>query len=756
MSFISLDPVCGMTVAEDTPHRYDYQGDTYGFCCAGCKTKFATDPQKYLSNPAAAPKRVSIGMRKKPAAPEPEARGPTPEAPSPPKAAKYTCPMHPEVVQDGPGSCPKCGMALEPMVPTVGAEPDDGGELRSMAIRLAVAAALTVPLVVLAMAVMESRTVAWIELALATPVATWAAWPFYERAIASVRHQSPNMFTLIGIGVGVAYVYSVVAVGTGRGYVYFEASAAIVTLVLVGQVLELRARRRTGAAIRALLELAPKTARRIKPDGTDEDVPIEAIVAGDRLRVRPGEKVPVDGEIEGGETSIDESMITGESMPVARRTRDPVIGGTVNGTGPLVIRAKAVGADTVLARIVAMVAEAQRSRAPVQALADRVSAWFVPAVVLVAIGSVAAWATLGPAPRLEHALVNAVAVLIIACPCALGLATPMSITVAMGRGAHSGVLFKDAEAIERLRDVDTLVVDKTGTLTEGKPRVVSIEPAEGIGEDEVLRTAAALERGSEHPLASAILAKAAERSIAIPEARDVQTVPGEGVRGSIDGSRAAIGRATFADAGKDDGRMHVRLGDRVLGAIEVADPVKASAREALDDLRADGLRVVMLTGDVEGTAQAVGRQLGFAEQDVKAGVRPDGKAAVVAELQAGGKKIAMAGDGVNDAPALARADVGIAMGTGTDVAIQSAGVTLVKGDLRGIVRARRLSRAAMRNIRQNLFFAFAYNTLGVPLAAGALYPIAGVLLSPIVAAAAMSLSSVSVITNALRLRRVSV
>ncbi|HTJ41905.1 MAG TPA: heavy metal translocating P-type ATPase [Kofleriaceae bacterium] len=774
---ITLDPVCGMTVKLDTPHRYTHAGEEYGFCCAGCLTKFKADPAKYLEKPAA-PKLVSIG--RKPglgprasglggpdpgqhvhdhhahAAPSGEARGPRPEAPA--AGGKFTCPMHPEIIRDAPGDCPICGMALEPMVPT--AEPADDGELRSMTRRLIVSALLTIPLVILAMTSMEmDRTRAWIELALATPVATWAAWPFYVRAIASLRNRSPNMFTLIGLGVSVAYGYSVAATILERGYVYFEASAAIVTLILVGQVLELRARAHTGAAIRALLGLAPKTARRIT-GGKEEDVPLEEIRTGDRLRVRPGEKVPVDAVIEEGEGAIDESMVTGEPIPVEKGKGDRVIGGTVNAHAALVIRATAVGGETMLSRIVAMVAEAQRSRAPVQRLADRVSAYFVPTVVLVAIAAAAIWATVGPEPRLEHALVNAVAVLIIACPCALGLATPMSIMVATGKGAHAGVLFKSAEAIERLREVDTIVVDKTGTLTEGKPALVSVHELDAT----LLATAVALEKGSEHPLATAIVSGA---KVDAPAAKDIVAVGGQGVRGTIDGEPAALGNRSIVSGevpaeleataetmrARGETVVYVTRATRLLGLLGIADPIKPTTREALADLRAEHVRVVMLTGDARATALAVARDLGLDEHDVIAGVRPDEKAAAIAKLQAEQKIVAMAGDGINDAPALAKADVGIAMGTGTDVAIESAGVTLVKGDLRGIVRARRLSRLTLANIKQNLFFAFVYNTVGVPIAAGVLYPIAGVLLSPVYAAAAMSLSSVSVITNALRLRR---
>jgi Cu+-exporting ATPase len=700
---------------------------------------------------------------------------------------EWVCPMHPEVVRSEPGPCPKCGMALEPREVTAVDEP--GAELVDMSRRFRVGLAITIPLLLVAMGnMLPGRPVArllpeavagWVELILATPVVVWAGWPFFVRFWQSLVHRSLNMFTLIGLGVAVAYLYSVVASvapglfpsgfrdASGQVAVYFEAAAVITVLVLLGQVLELRARSRTGSAIRALLGLSPKTARRIAPDGVEADVPLGEVVVGDRLRVRPGEKVPVDGVVLEGVSAVDEALVTGEPMPVEKRPGGTLIGATVNGTGSLVMRAERVGAETLLAQIVRMVSEAQRSRAPIQRLADVVAGWFVPIVVGVAVTTFAVWALAGPEPRLTHALVNAVAVLIIACPCALGLATPMSIMVATGRGAAAGVLFRDAEAIEVLRQVDTLVVDKTGTLTEGKPKLVTMAAAEGLDEATVLRLAATLERGSEHPLAAAILAGAAERPVALGMVEGFRSHTGKGVTGTIDGRSVALGnRALMDDLRVDVGSlgaraealraegqtvMFVALQGRPAGLLGVADPVKASTPEAIRDLRADGIRVVMLTGDSRTTAEAVGRALGL--DQVVAEVLPDQKADVVRRLQTEGRVVAMAGDGVNDAPALAQAQVGIAMGTGTDVAMESAGVTLVKGDLRGIVRARRLSRATMRNIRQNLLFAFGYNALGVPVAAGVLYPFFGLLLSPVIAAAAMSFSSVSVVGNALRLRR---
>jgi P-type Cu+ transporter len=694
----------------------------------------------------------------------------------------YTCPMHPEVRAIGPGSCPKCGMALEPLV--AASEPaHDHGELNQMTRRLWVAVALTLPVVALDMGGGGPGPLApfsdILQLALATPVCLWGAWPFFVRAARSVVNRSPNMFTLIGLGVGVAYVFSTIAAiapgvfpqsfreASGHVPVYFEAAAVIVTLVLVGQVLELRARTRTGAAIQKLLGLAPKTARRIQADGTEADVPLAAVERGDSLRVRPGEKVPVDGVVLEGASSVDESMVSGEPIPVEKRPGDRVVGATVNGTGSFVMRAERVGAETLLSRIVAMVAEAQRTRAPVQKLADVVAGYFVPAVLAVAVVTFAVWSLAGPTPRMAHGIVNAVAVLIIACPCALGLATPMSIVVAMGRGAGLGVLFKDAEAIELLGSVDTVVVDKTGTLTEGKPHLVSLAAAAGHDENRILGLAASLERASEHPLAAAILQGARERGVVLGDATEFESRTGKGVVGLVYGERVALGNAgLMQDLGVDVGTlasradelqaegqtvMLVAVDGRIGGLLGVADPIKPSAEEAIRALHAEGVRVVMLTGDNRTTAQTVASRLSVDE--VVAEVLPDQKADAVKRLQSEGRTVAMAGDGINDAPALAAARVGIAMGTGTDVAMESAGVTLVKGDLRGIVRARQLSRATMRNIRQNLAFAFVYNAAGVPIAAGVLYPLFGVLLSPMIAAAAMSFSSVSVIANALRLRR---
>jgi Cu+-exporting ATPase len=699
--------------------------------------------------------------------------------------------MHPEVIRDGPGSCPICGMALEPKTVVSEVEPENP-ELADMTRRFRVSAALSVPLVLIAMAhlvpghrleqVMPHRVRAFVELALATPVVLWGGWPFFVRAWYSFVHRSLNMFTLIGLGVGVAYVYSVVAVlfpgvfppsfrgADGQVGLYFEAAAVIVTLVLLGQVLELRARSRTGAAIRALLGLAPKTARRVRPDGSEEDVPLEAVQVGDRLRVRPGEKVPVDGVVIDGGSFVDESMVSGEPIPVEKGPGDRLIGATVNGTGGLVMRAEKVGSETLLARIVALVAEAQRSRAPIQKLADRVAAVFVPAVVAVAVVTFVVWAIRGPEPRMAYAIVNAVAVLIIACPCALGLATPMSIMVAVGRGANEGILFRNAEAIEVLHRIDTLVADKTGTLTEGKPRLVTLEPAEGFREEEVLALAAGLERGSEHPLATAIVRAAGEKGITLSSPERFESVTGRGVVGRVAGRDVLLGNrrlfeerqvapgplAGQAEELRRDGQtvMFLAVDGRPAAVLGVADPVRATTLEAARQLREEGIRILMVTGDNRTTAEAVARRLGI--EDVRAEVLPDEKLAIVKELQTQGRKVAVAGDGINDAPALAQADVGIAMGTGTDVAMESADVTLVKGDLRGIARARRLSRATMRNIRQNLFFAFVYNTIGVPIAAGVLYPFFGILLSPVIAAAAMSASSVSVIGNALRLRRVRI
>ena len=755
-----IDPVCGMTVKPDGPHHHVHAGVEYRFCSGRCREKFIAAPEQYLRP-----------------APAPEA-SPAPPPPAPP-GALYTCAMHPEVERPGPGSCPICGMALEPRSATV----EDTSEYDDMRRRFVVAVVLSVPLFVLAMGDMlplgdliPGRARTFVELALATPVCLWAAWPFFVRAGQSLVNRRLNMFTLIGLGVSVAYLFSVVATlapglfpDTFRGHggevaVYFEAAAVIVTLILLGQVLELGARSRTSAAIKQLLGMAPHTARRVR-DGREEDVPLDAVLAGDHLRIRPGEKVPVDGVVIEGSSSVDESLITGEPIPVAKAAGDRVIGATLNGTGGLLMRAEKVGADTLLARIVALVAEAQRSRAPIQKLADVVSGWFVPVVIMIAAVTFGLWAWIGPEPALAHALVNAVAVLIIACPCALGLATPMSIMVAMGRGASVGVLFKNAEAIEVLRTVDTLVVDKTGTLTEGRPTLVTVEPAGVTDAAELLRLAASLERGSEHPLAAAIVSGAEKRGVELVAATDFASVSGKGVQGRVDGRRVALGNAAMmegidlgdaaarAEALGAEGQtvMFVAVDGVFAGLIGVADPIKATTPEALAALRAEGLQVVMLTGDSETTARAVALTLGI--DHVLAGVLPDQKAEKIRALQAEGRVVAMAGDGVNDAPALALAQVGIAMGTGTDVAMESAGVTLVRGDLRGIVQARRLSRLTLRNIKQNLFFAFIYNALGVPVAAGLLYPPFQILLNPMLAAAAMSLSSVSVITNALRLRR---
>ena len=699
----------------------------------------------------------------------------------------YTCPMHPEVRQTGPGTCPKCGMALEPEEPS--AEAEESPELADMTRRFWLSVVLAVPLLLLAMSDMlpgmqlqhalGSRLLGWIQLALATPVVLWGGWPFFVRGAQSVANRQLNMFTLIALGTGAAYLFSVIAqlvpgalpaAFGGHGAappLYFESAGVIVTLVLLGQVLELRARQATSGAIRSLLGLAPKTARRLNADGTEADIPLEHVQVGDRLRVRPGEKVPVDGEVDAGESAVDESMLTGEPLPVDKRPGSPVTGGTVNGSGALIIQATRVGRDTLLAQIVRTVSEAQRSRAPIQRLADQVAAYFVPAVIAVAILSFAAWALWGPEPRLAHALINAVAVLIIACPCALGLATPMSIMVASGRGAQLGVLIKNAEALELLAKVDTLVLDKTGTLTEGKPRLVAVETAAGFDETQVLRAAAALEQPSEHPLAAAILAGAAKRAITVPPVADFQSVAGKGVTGRADGMRIAVGNEKLLlDSGISSGPLErsaaarraageavifVAIDGAIAGLVVVADSIKDTARDALAELRREGLRVIMLTGDHRGPAESVARKLQIDE--VIADVLPAEKGAAIERLRKEGRVVAMAGDGVNDAPALAAADVGIAMGSGTDVAIESAAVTLVKGDLRGILRARRLSRATVRNIRQNLFFAFVYNLLGVPLAAGALYPFFGIVLSPMVASGAMSFSSVSVIANALRLRK---
>ncbi len=799
----TIDPVCGMTVDADGPLRHEHAGTTYVFCSEHCLEKFREDPERNLEEdgpadaPAASPGTIYVC----PMDPEVRADAPgpcprcgmalEPETIAPPATrTEYTCPMHPEIVRDEPGSCPICGMALEPR--TVTLEEAENPELADMRRRFRVSLALTVPLLVLAMTrslpgdplqqLAPPRVWSWLELVLASPVVLWGGWPFFVRGWRSVVTWNLNMFTLIGLGVAVSYGYSLVALffpgifppsfrsAEGEVALYFEAAAVITTLVLLGQVFELRARSRTGAAIKALLGLAPKTARRIAEDGTEEDVPLDEVRPGDRLRVRPGEKVPADGVVAEGQSSVDESMITGEPMPVEKSVGERLVGATVNGTGSLIMRAERVGSETLLAQIVRMVAEAQRSRAPIQKLADRVAGYFVPAVVGIAVLTFIGWAVLGPEPRLAHALVNAVAVLIIACPCALGLATPMSIMVASGKGATVGVLFRNAEAIETLRQVDTLVLDKTGTLTEGKPKLVTVEALDGTVEADVLRLAASLERGSEHPLAAAIVAGAGERGVALDGARNFESLTGRGVRGEVDGRSVALGNRTLLDElGVDAGPlaaraetlrgegqtvMFVAVDGKPVGLLGVADPIKATTPDAIRRLHAENVRVAMLTGDSRTTAEAVARTLGIDE--VFAEVLPDQKADVVKRLQQEGRIVAMAGDGINDAPALAQAQVGIAMGTGTDVAMESAGVTLVKGDLRGIVRARRLSHATMANIRQNLFFAFVYNSLGVPIAAGVLYPVFGLLLSPVIAAAAMSFSSVSVVTNALRLRTAKV
>jgi P-type Cu+ transporter len=757
------DPVCGMRVdPATTPHHAEHGGQVFHFCSAGCRAKFVADPARYLKPAeAVAPARVAEGTI-------------------------FTCPMHPQVRQVGPGSCPICGMALEPLEVTADAGPNH--ELVDMTRRFWIGLALALPVVVLEMGghffglhhVIGGTLSTWLQFLLATPVVLWAGWPFFQRAWASLVSRNLNMFTLIALGTGAAWLYSVVATfGPGvfpagfRGpdggvVVYFEAAAVITVLVLLGQVLELRAREQTGGAIRALLNLAPKTARRITASGDDEEIPLAHVHVGDQLRVRPGEAVPVDGIVLEGRAAVDEAMVTGEAMPVTKQPGDRVIGGTVNGTGALVMQADKVGSQTMLARIVAMVAEAQRSRAPIQRMADTVSGYFVPAVIAVAGLAFVAWAAWGPSPALAYGLIAAVSVLIIACPCALGLATPMSIMTGVGKGASAGVLIKSAEALERMEKVTTLVVDKTGTLTEGRPRVVQVAPAPGQDEAALLALAASLERSSEHPLAAAIVAAARERGLAVAEPADFASVTGQGVRGAVGARRVVLGNASMmaaeridiaalsgpAEAMRADGAtvLFVGIDGQAGGAIAVADPVKASTPAALEVLRREGMRILMLTGDNATTAHAIARRLGIT--DVQAEVMPQDKHRIVRDLRAKGEVVAMAGDGVNDAPALAEADVGIAMGTGTEVAMHSAGVTLVKGDLMGIARARTLSRATMRNIRQNLFFAFVYNAAGVPLAAGVLYPSLGLLLSPIVAAMAMALSSVSVIANALRLRSV--
>jgi Cu+-exporting ATPase len=762
------DPVCGMTVTVNSPHVLQHEGNPVYFCSSGCKAKFAANPAKYQV------------ARPKSNAPTPPATERTVDG------AIYTCPMHPQIRQVGPGNCPICGMTLEPVTATAAVGPNR--ELADMSRRFWVGLILAAPVFVLEMGghipglglhdLVPPRISTWIQFALSTPVVLWAGWPFFERAWASVVHRSLNMFSLIALGTGAAYLYSLFATFApgmfpagfrgmgGEVSVYFEAAAVITVLVLLGQVLELRAREQTGGAIRALLKLAPKTARRLRAGSGDEEVALELVQVGDQLRVRPGDGVPVDGEVLEGKSAVDESMVTGESMPSAKQPGDKIIGGTINGTGSLVMRADKVGADTMLARIVTMVAEAQRSRAPIQRMADTVSGYFVPAVLGVAVIAFVVWAVWGPAPALSYALIAAVSVLIIACPCALGLATPMSIGVGIGKGAGAGVLIKSAEALERMEKVDTLVVDKTGTLTEGKPKVTAIVPAAGLSESEILSLAASLERSSEHPLAAAIVTAAQERNAAIQEPTDFVSVTGMGVTGKIGGRSVALGNAKLmadlgiavgdlehkADELRRDGAtaLFLAVDGKPGGVIAIADPIKSTTQAALDSLTKDGIRIVMLTGDNKTTAEAVARKLGIKE--VEADVLPQDKNRIVKKLTAEGRIVAMAGDGVNDAPALAEAAVGIAMGTGTEVAIQSAGITLVKGDLAGIARAIALSRATMRNIRQNLIFAFAYNAIGIPIAAGVLYPTFGLLLSPIIAALAMSLSSVSVIVNALRLR----
>ena len=823
MNTLVKDVVCHMDVdPAKAAGSAEYQGKTYYFCSPRCVERFNAAPEKYLASKAPAAQLVQLGEilpEKQPAAEttgqqqrtvtyvcpmDPEVRenkpGPCPVCGMALErdardAVEYTCPMHPEIVRDRPGTCPICGMALEPRTVS-STQGEDDSELRSMQRRFWIGAALSIPLLILSMGGMAAENLLhslpagwleWLQVSLATPVVLWGGWPFFQRGWASVVNRRLNMFTLIAIGTGAAYLYSVIATVApgifpesvrghgGRPEVYFEASAIIVTLVLLGQVLELRARRQTSSAIRALLDLSPKTARRVRADGPDEEIPLEHIKKSDRLRVRPGDRVPVDGVIEEGSSAIDESMITGESIPVEKSVGGKVIGGTVNQTGSFIMRAEKLGSETLLAQIVRMVAEAQRSRAPIQSLADKVAGYFVPAVIAVAALTFLVWAIWGPEPRLAHALINAVAVLIIACPCALGLATPIAIMVGTGRGARAGVLVKNAAALETMGKVDTLVMDKTGTLTEGKPRLTQIITSGDIEENDLLRLVAGLERSSEHPLAAAIVKGAEERGLRPGAASDFQSFTGQGVVGQVEGREVAVGNAAFfesrkifasgatpagllrqADELRQEGQtvMLAAVDGKAAGVIAVADPIKASTREAIQLLRQSGLQLIMLTGDSRTTAEAIARELGMSTNEFEADVLPERKAEIVKELQSQGRIVAMAGDGVNDAPALAQANVGIAMGTGTDVAMESGDVTLVKGDLRAIVRARKLSQATMRNIRQNLFFAFIYNLLGVPIAAGVLYPFFGLLLQPIFAAAAMSFSSVSVIANALRLRNV--
>jgi Cu+-exporting ATPase len=786
----AIDPVCGMTVdPQRAAGSFEFSGRTYYFCALGCREKFKSDPEQYLASQAVTP----IGIQPTKHLPDSRETVVSPNDAQQsgegcPRSVEYTCPMHPEVVRDAPGSCPICGMALEPR--TVTLEEQKNPELVDMTRRFWSSVVLSLPLLLIAMSemlgsnpvarILPVRSVIWIQFALATPVVIWGGWPFFVRAWQSIRNRSLNMFTLIGLGVAVAYGYSLVATlvpqifpasfrdHLGNVPVYFEAAAAITTLVLLGQVLELRARRATSTAIRSLLSLAPKTARRVNEDGSEDDVPLDQVEVGDLLRVRPGERVPVDGIVIEGSSSVDESMVTGEPIPVEKHAGAATIGGTINATGSFVMRAERVGSETLLSQIVQMVAEAQRSRAPIQKLADVVAGYFVPIVILIALVTFAAWATFGPEPRAAYAIVNAVAVLIIACPCALGLATPMSIMVATGLGAQAGVLFKNAEAIEVLPEIDTLVVDKTGTLTEGKPKLVSVVASKGFDERELLRLAASLERGSEHPLATAIVTGANERGVELTRTESFESLTGKGVRGTVGGRSVALGNRALLDEMKIDAAdlvhqvEHLRANGQTVmfvvveglpaGLLGVADPIKESAPEAIRQLHANGIRIVMLTGDSGTTAHAVAQELGIDE--VVAEILPNEKAKAVRQFESEGRKVAMAGDGINDAPALAQADLGIAMATGTDVAMQSADVTLIKGDLRGIIRAIRLSRATMRNIKQNLFWAFVYNSVGLPIAAGVLYPFFGILLSPMLAAAAMSFSSVSVIANALRLRRV--